>query len=984
MRRVMLFDRQDRPIGELSEAEVFELVRKEEINGEHALTVTTTRVLQQGWRVLTQDGRGKWREHVVFGTDALHDSGAQPFGTYYCVWSLQHDLMGTRVSAMPGVQTPVAAGVALAAALGGTARWAAGTVTNTATGGASMYDTDGWSAMGVLIGEWGGEIDARIEVGSSGITARLVDYYAMQGDQDAKRRFDFGADLTSVRRKIADGPLYCRVTPRGRGEESGAGYGRKITIESVNQGRDYLEKAAMVELAKLPDGSGGWEYPTIEIENPDCETPGELKAWAQSVLDDYTLPNITYDVDVLQLAAEGTDMHGVSLGDAVQVVDGKFDNLRISGRVTAESVNMLDEQDVQLRIGYIDGGLAGVLGGMGSRIAALTGAVEAMNGGSMSTADYLSRLLERINAEINATGGYTYITEGQGIRTYDSAVSDPLEGDEASAVVEIKGGTIRIANSRTAQGDWNWRTVFTSGRIAADMVTAANITTGYIGSAAADGSYSGTGNYWNLDTGELRMAASATIGGQTVQQIASSAAGAVNTNLNQTEILRRLTGGYTTEGLYISNGHLYINAAALKTGILTDGVGKNYWNLNTGEFSLQQDIGGSNYLDGTKNWAGWAKKGGWTFNGANAVCAAKNSVANWNDRIMSPLKKLKYSAVRGYKCTLSFEGVSADAWGTKGELNQLVVSISLLDANSQRIAHFNKTFMFTTSWVRKKVTLNLVDGSFPYDSGKSGVKKDMYLVFQVYNRSKHKVTLRKFKLERGTQATDWCMSWDDMASNASADAQAKANSALTKAYAKDTALDNALNQKGVWKRLTNNGAARLITLVNGQLYINADYINTGTLSANIIRAGVLADNLSTPKSKWNLNNGKFTTKDATLTDATVAGKLKCGSADSLMVTMENGQFVGYNKGKRQCSIDATSKKVGSYSTKMDMLIQAKSGVCIQAPNLLIERGNTNYRGYTGVLKWNAIDYIRETPNGIAWSYSPHSLQIVNGLITAVD
>ena len=77
-------------------------------------------------------------------------------GTYYCVWSLQHDLAGTRVSRMPGVQEPVAAAVALEAALSGTARWSAGTVTNTNVGGASMYDTDGWSAMATLADLVGG------------------------------------------------------------------------------------------------------------------------------------------------------------------------------------------------------------------------------------------------------------------------------------------------------------------------------------------------------------------------------------------------------------------------------------------------------------------------------------------------------------------------------------------------------------------------------------------------------------------------------------------------------------------------------------------------------------------------------------------------------------------------------------------------------------------------------------------------------------
>lgn len=477
MIRVMLFDRQDRAIGELAEGEVFALVRTERVNGEHSLKITTTRVLQQGWRILTCDGRGKWREHVVYGTDALHDAGETAIGEYYCVWSLQPDLMGTRVSAMPGVQVPVSASVALAAALGGTSRWQVGTVTDTAMGGASMYDMDGWQALSVLLSEWGGEIDATIEVGLSGVTSRKVDLYALQGDQDAKRRFDFGADLKSVRRRIADGPLYCRITPRGAGVETGEGYGRKITIESVNDGKDWLENPDMVDLAKLPNGIGGWEYPTLEVENPDCETPADLLAWALTVLEPSTVPKVSYDVDVLQLAQEGVDMHGVSLGDAVHIVDRRFgDGVRVSGRVLQAVVDMLDESDVQLSVGSIANDLASLIGGLETRLNAVAGTVEAIAG--TGGEDYYKHLLAGLNAEINATGGYTYITEGQGVRTYDTAVSDPLVGAEATKVVEIKGGTIRIANTKTAQGAWNWRTVFTGGLVASEVLSASNITTG--------------------------------------------------------------------------------------------------------------------------------------------------------------------------------------------------------------------------------------------------------------------------------------------------------------------------------------------------------------------------------------------------------------------------------------------------------------------------------------------------------------------------
>lgn len=499
MRRLMVYDRTDKPLGDIAEADVFSLVRRATINGEHALEVTTTRKLGKGQRILMQDGRQIWHEYVVDGVDELHGAGRRPVGTYTCVWSIQHDLQGVRVSVMPGVQSPVTAGEALARLLGTTRRWTVGTVTNTSTGGASMYDADAWSALSTLVKTWGGEVDTTIEVDQAGVVARKVDLYAHQGDQEAKRRYDFGADIKSVRRTMPDGPLYCRMTPRGKGEETeGGGYGRKVTIESVNDGKDYLELASMVPLAKLPDGTGGWEYPTVEVENGDCETPAELLAWARDVLEDTLIPKVGYDVDVLQAAHEGIDMHGVSLGDAVQVVDRSFgdDGIRVSARVVEMTVDELEDRGINVKLGHIAQGVTSSLGSLAAEISQVRDTVVNINGGTLSTADYLDRLISRLNNEINASGGYTYIVPGQGIRTYDREVSDPLVGVEATKVVEIKGGSIRIANSKTAQGEWDWKSVFTSGHIAAELVTAANIIAGYIGSA-------GSGNYWNLDTGQL-------------------------------------------------------------------------------------------------------------------------------------------------------------------------------------------------------------------------------------------------------------------------------------------------------------------------------------------------------------------------------------------------------------------------------------------------------------------------------------------------
>ena len=508
MRRIIVFTPADQFVRELAPSEVLECVRTDEINGEHSLEITTTEVLEREQRILLRDSTGKWREYVVMRCDESHASGDSPTGTYWCPWSLMHDLAVTKVSAMPGTQAPVAASAALADALSGTARWSVGTV-HSGTGGASMYFMSGYQALGVLVENWGGELDATIGVDlvNGRVTSRAVDLYAKQGDQSVPRRFDWSRDMRSIRRRVEETPVACRIIPRGKGVQTDAGgYGRKIGIEDVNGGIEWLQDDEVATLLRMPDGSGGWEYPTVIVENPDIEDPQELKDWGLSVLHEYTRPKVTYDADVLQLAAAGMDASGLALGDAVQCIDRGFsaDGLRIEGRVSKMVVNELDDTDVRVTVGYLSDALSGRLGGMVASLARLSGEVASLSG---TTYEYLNNLLDHFNAEINALGGWAYFVPGQGIITYSAEVSDPTVGAEVKAiinaggegsVVEIKGGSIRIANSLKSNGDWDWRTVFVSGHILSDLVTAANLTAGRISSA--DGS-----SYWDLDASSLNL-----------------------------------------------------------------------------------------------------------------------------------------------------------------------------------------------------------------------------------------------------------------------------------------------------------------------------------------------------------------------------------------------------------------------------------------------------------------------------------------------
>lgn len=481
MVRILVSDHLDAHIGDIDPTQVAELTDVAQVNGEHALTIVTTQELEKTNRLLVRDARGHWHEYVVLGIASEREDDGALWHEYYCVWSMQYDLSATFIDDMYGcgvvpghASVPQTARRGLECALEGTSRWAIGSITVTTMAAASFYRRSGWEGLQTVVEKWGGELHATISVDSSGIVSRAVDLLEHEGRSPAVRRFDYGFDVTGIKRTVSDDIWPCRIVPLGASQETEeGGYTRRPSIESVNGGVMWLQDDDAVPLTRVPDGDGGWEYPTLIVKNDTYEEPADLKAWALEHITEYTRPIVSYEASVAQFARAGMDAHGVGLGDEVVVVDRTFgdDGLRLEARVLKIKQSLLDAAQTELTIGNLAPSLAGEFASVEKQVTDLAQTVENGSAYSSSTA-WVQNLLARLNADINATGGFTYITEGQGIRTYDVAVTNPLVGAEAHAVVEVKGGTIRIANTKDAQGQWEWKTVFTSGYVNAEVIRA--------------------------------------------------------------------------------------------------------------------------------------------------------------------------------------------------------------------------------------------------------------------------------------------------------------------------------------------------------------------------------------------------------------------------------------------------------------------------------------------------------------------------------
>ena len=488
MTRLAVFDRYGSYLGDLAEQDVFSATRHAVENGEDSLVISTTAFLAKGQRVLHRDAMLRWHEHIVAGGDEAHDSGRSAVGEYYCECSwAELRTAPLIIDKRPGQSAPVQASAALAAALEGT-RWQVGEVDVTTLASARWYHVSPWEAVVSVVETWGGYLRADIEVGPTGVKSRKLSLVRSLGT-GAGVRLDYGRDVSGIKATYDESDVYTALYCYGKGVETeSGGYGRKIGIESVNGGVPYVEDAD-AKLIWGQVGPDGLDNAYGVFEDGEIEDPAELKAAGLRALEKASRPKVQYEATVEEFARAGTDLRGAGLGDRVDVVDGSFYrdrhgadmDLRLTGHVVEVTEDLLDPSSTQVVVGDVMGTVADQLAGLQGSVDKLTGSAPTWTDAATNATAYVNDLIDRLNQEINATGGYTYVKPGEGIWVYDKA-----EDQNPTKVINLMGGSMRIADSKTSDGEWDWRSVFVSGHIAADLVTAVHVTAGTIRSA--DGS----------------------------------------------------------------------------------------------------------------------------------------------------------------------------------------------------------------------------------------------------------------------------------------------------------------------------------------------------------------------------------------------------------------------------------------------------------------------------------------------------------------
>lgn len=147
------------------------------------------------------------------------------------------------------------------------------------------------------------------------------------------------------------------------------------------------------------------------------------------------------------------------------------------------------------------------------------------------------------------------------------------------------------------------------GAIVADFITTGTLIANIIKAGILSDS-SGK-NFWDMVTGEFSLSAATTVGGSTVDSIAQSKVSNLDESLNQQSVFNRLTNNGQTQGIYLKDGKLYVNATFIDTGFLSASIIKGD----------ALTLGGNNNVNGTlivKN-ASNATIGTWNADGINAT-----------------------------------------------------------------------------------------------------------------------------------------------------------------------------------------------------------------------------------------------------------------------------------------------------------------------------------------------------------------------------
>ena len=446
--------------------------------------------------------------------------------------------------------------------------------------------------------------------------------------------------------------------------------------------------------------------------------------------------------------------------------------------------------------------------------------------------------------------------------------------------------------------------------------------------------------------------------------------------------------GLTADGTAILN-RIYaigLDADYIRTGLICDKKNRNYWNLDTGEFSLSgstkvPDTNGRETISNTSApnlspffeakpslayWLGtdshmtWLADG-WVHigidnsaGGAAYTCAFAPRVSEniAPGTLYTALVEIAQSSHSGSASTL----VLADANASQ-QLGAKSVQLAIPDTSGTVI---RRAKINSVSSMGGAACLTRTRISVP-----AGAKLSLNLRLSLYEgvyEGPHK--------------------------NYASDAQMVSNISEQKANSAVGAYDKYLTQKEVFNKLTNGGKSQGIYMSNGDLYINGSYIKSGTILADYIRAGTLSD--SKNKNSIDLDTGGIVTTGLVAKEINASGTFTAGTANDGMRITPAGDIEGYENGSRIGKINFKGHFVwvdgpNKGQKHKGLQLTSETATRIVSPYLCVSASSDESAiataGYTGTIEQPIISNITANgTGGVNWVYGTLRLKFINGIL----
>lgn len=260
--------------------------------------------------------------------------------------------------------------------------------------------------------------------------------YLADSIKTASQSVEFGSNLKNYTKTVKAEELATAIIPLGKD---------KLTITSVNSGRDYVYSAEGVELY-------GWIFKTVSWD--DVTNASNLKSKAQAYLNNVVTQNVTVELNAIDLHLLDRSIESFNVCDYVRVtsIPHNFDSTLLCNRQT---LDLLKPENDTLILGYAKSTITGRTNEVRSSIKALqsetktiTSSVRKINDDYVKTSD----LNDKVNEYLESDAGKSAIESqlSANIATKDDLTGFITETELSTSIgqyIDSDAGTAKIVTA---------------------------------------------------------------------------------------------------------------------------------------------------------------------------------------------------------------------------------------------------------------------------------------------------------------------------------------------------------------------------------------------------------------------------------------------------------------------------------------------------------------------------------------------------------